>query len=296
MVARKHLDKNGTTKKDCEPVVMFSNKVCRGGGIIKPLAVKRHNKNLPKHPRITELEDEIGTLRLDTSANSKPIEQNDITNMFESLRLVSTSKPVEVVSSKHYVRHQYEPYYSSIPTPLTITTNLNQETLDLILETGLFNINDLISLPKRLRTILCHIEEANDDSEVSDNIEDDNRSTTFFVDSYWLIKFLDTIITKIAKEYRDIPNPFDGNITFQPGKTDFQKDKKGIIEQTHVLKDQVSLCEWIITSLSGNSNGNNKPPILCVRTLIANIRKVIALLETNNQQWIEFAINRLATN
>jgi len=269
MVARKHLDKNGTTN---EPV-MFS-KIYRGGGIIKPLAVKRHNKTLPKHPRVTELEDEI-----------------------ETLRLVSTSKPVKVVSSKHYVRHDYEPYYSSIPTPLTITTNLNQETLDTILEAGLFNINDLVSLPKRLRTILCHIEEPNDDSdyETSDN-QDENDLTTFFVDSYWLIKLLDTIITKIAKEYRDIPNPFDGNITFQPGKTDFQTDKEGVIEQTHVLKDQVSLCEWIITSLSGNSNGNSKPPVLCIKTLIANIRKVIALLETNNQQWIEFAIKRLATN
>lgn len=243
---------------------------------------KKYVKNIEKHPRILELDDIDNIKRKDVF---------DFTNMFDSLDFNKKEKQTKdtntIINGKqHYKRYDYEPLYKNVSTPLTLSLNLNEENLEILLNSNWINYENLVYIPLHLRNLICKVDECN---EVTEKIE-----TSFYIDSYWLIKFIDIMIAKIVKSYGEEGKSyfFDGDIKFDVNKNYFDNSEQDNIEQTHIIKHNISLCDWLSSSIIGTFPAD-KIPIHCAKIFVKHLKHIVDLIENNEQKWIEFAINRI---
>lgn len=282
MVARnKFLNKEDKNRKK----VSFSINSNFYGGITKNKKYdsKYNPKYLEKHPRIIELDD------IDNINNIKRKDVFDFTTMFDSLNQTkdtNKNKNININGKQHYKRYDYEPFYKNVSTPLTLSLNLNEENLEILLNSNWINYENLVYIPLHLRNLICKVDECN---EVTENIE-----TSFYIDSYWLIKFIDIMIAKIVKSYGEEGKSyfFDGEISFDVTKKYFDKSEEENIEQTHIIKHNISLCDWLSSSIIGTFPAD-KIPIHCAKIFVKHLKHIVDLIENNEQKWIEFAINRI---
>lgn len=203
-------------------------------------------------------------------------DNNSLSDMMDSLTLVAHSKPV-VTDVKHlYQSYDYEEAYDET-TSLTVKFSITKERLEALQQakyqltfSDIFEIQDIIEM-------------------VLDEAKDRNIGlyNTFYCDSYWLIKYIDVVVCLVFQKF-DINE--DETLCYNPTRRVFDTTLSSRLEQTNIIKDHISYCDWIATTVGPNYKRKNVPSDI-KDIFVTMIKKLRNLLTDENgcSSWISYA-------
>jgi hypothetical protein len=196
--------------------------------------------------------------------------------MMSSLTLVAHSKPISTKAKKLYQSFAFEDSYDE-STVLTVKFCLTKERLE-ALEASKYQLTfaDIFDIPEIISIVL-------------DKAKDDccGLYNTFFCDAYWLIKYIDAIIHQVFNKF----NVSEEQVIFyNPTRNSFDDTRESRLEQTNIIKDHVSYCDWVATTVGPNYKQRNVPEEI-KDLFISMITKLNTLLTSENGcgSWINYA-------
>jgi len=208
----------------------------------------------------------------------KECEQSNLSKMMDSLTLVAHSKPVVTEVKKLYQSFEYEETYDE-STILTVKFSLTKERLDALKEAkNQLTFSDIFEIPDIIDMVL-------------DKAKDDifGLYNTFYCDAYWLIKYVDIIVNQVFMKFKI--NDCD-MLTYDPNRNVFDDTTSSRLEQTNIIKDHISYCDWIATTVGPNYRQKNVPAEIkdIFITMITKLKKLVTD-ENGCSSWITYACN-----
>jgi hypothetical protein len=255
-----------------------------------------HNHNHNKHKRVV-------VKQLPSSHSSHPLtipmpiplEVNDLTNekssndetiiqdLLENMTISSKKEP-EIIEqniikvSKLYCKFDYCSYYD-VSTSFTIQNSLSYFRINKILNNeALINVVDIYNLPSLILALI---------NQHQGVFQNRNENNDFFCNSYWVIYLLYSITNLVFEKLGINRNTY---LTFEPNKTDFKNCD--IKEHTHIIRHQLSVCEWLLTT-TGPSYLRNDVPHELGRLLVKELIRLYNIIDSNEQSWLNNSISLL---
>lgn len=204
-------------------------------------------------------------------------ETNNVSNMMESLTLVAHSKPIVTQVKKLYQSFEYEDTYNE-ETILTVKYSLTKERLDALKEAkNQLTFSDILDILDMIEAVL-------------DKTKDDTHFfmyNTFYCDAYWLIKYVDVVVNQVFLKFKVEEQEM---LTYDPSKDTFDGSHSSRLEQTNIIKDHISYCDWITTTVGPNYKRKNVPVEIkdIVVTMISKLSKLLTN-EAGCSSWITYA-------
>ena len=196
-------------------------------------------------------------------------------DILDGLSLAETPDPLTVKASKLYGTRYESCHHYNVSTTITMRYGLSSQRITRLREhQALISFMDIYDLPQLLKEVI-HQQESN-------LMED------FFCNAYWAVCMTNTI-AELVFEKLDIN--LDDDITYNPS-SDLSRSVKSIQETTHILKNQISVCDWLTTTIGPNYMAGNVPhqigPLLS-----KELKKLHSVLTTANDMWVEHAVKVL---
>ena len=204
-------------------------------------------------------------------------ETNNLSKMMDSLTLVAHSKPILTPVKKLYQSFEYEDTYNE-QTTLTVKYSLTKERLDTLKGAkNQLTFSDVFDIVDMIETVL---DMAKDDTRF-------NMYSTFYCDAYWLIKYVDVVVSQVFLKFEVEENEL---LSYNPSKDTFDESHSSRLEQTNIIKDHISYCDWIATTVGPNYKRKNVPAEI-KDIFISMISKLNKLLTNENgcSSWITYA-------
>lgn len=226
------------------------------------------------------------TIPLETNELTNEKSSNDETNIQNLLEnmTISSKKEPEIIeqniikASKLYCKFDYCSYYD-VSTSFTIQNSLSYFRINKILNNeALINFLDIYNLPSLIMALI---------NQHQGVFQNRNENNDFFCNSYWVIYFLYSITNLVFEKLGIDRNSY---LSFEPNKTDF-KDCD-IKEHSHIIRHQLSVCEWLLTT-TGPSYVRNDVPHELVRLLVKELIRLYNIINSNEQSWLNNSISLL---
>lgn len=247
---------------------------------------KKHVSILIKHPS-TETEDifEINKLPpspevLNTKISNDELELQDLLKNLT----INPKKETEIIEqritkvSKLYRLFDHCSYYD-VSTSFTIQYSLSYHRINKIINhEALINVVDIYNLPLLIYNVI--VQHQGDEQTNTENND-------FFCNAYWVI-YLTYSITNLVFEKLIIDRK--SYITYEPNRTDFKNCD--IKEHTHIIRHQISVCEWLIVTTAPSYRRNNVPHELGM-VLIKELKRLYYIIDSNDQIWLNNCIRLL---
>lgn len=289
-------DKNKQPKKG---ILKHKSKTIKNSNIQQPLIIR-----LPSNDDNSNIEDNNDNSNNQQSYYNiiKPKTKNDSNDIQDLMNKLSINQQSNITQHQTY-------YYTKInagklyrkfddstsydnSTSFTIRYGLNKQRIqNLRNNQTLINILDIFDISTMLNELINFYNKYCQTITSNDNTDDvtsfNNISNDFYCNTYWTISFLETIV-KLVFDKMNIKH--DDDIMFNSQRIFFKECDN--IEHTHILKEQLSVCEWIITTIGPNYEKDDIPYQLG-SLLIREIKKIFYIINTENNKWITYAINLL---
>lgn len=207
----------------------------------------------------------------ETTATQETLKEDipDIVNLMNQLSILAKSQPVNTTAGKLYQKFEDCDYYN-VSTPLTLQHQLSRVRIQQLgSHTTFISPNDICSLPTLLDELIK-------DGQFS-------LSNEFYVDAYWTISLLDIICYLVFETFK-MDNTTE--VSYDPSKVFEKGNPLDFIEHTHILKDQISVCEWLSTTIGPNYAKEDVPPQLRMM-LLRELDKLKQILYAYDEQWLE---------
>jgi len=232
------------------------------------------NRGILKNPSQKQLTHITIPKQKDIIENQESSAPN-LSEMMDKLTLVAHSKPISTEAKKLYQRFEYEEAYDE-STVLTVKFSISKERL-LSLEKAKFQLSfgDIFEIPEMITMVL-------------DKKEDENSIyNTFYCDAYWLITYIDVIVTLVFAKF-EINE--DEVISYDPKRKVFDNTTQSRLEQTNIIKDHVSYCDWVARTVGPNYKQRNVPAeIKELFISMTNKLKILLVEEHGCSSWIDYA-------
>lgn len=193
--------------------------------------------------------------------------------------LVSKDK-LQIKASKLYgttyeMCHQY-----NVSTSITIRYSLSHERImRLRKHTGLIQFMDIYNLSSLLKEII---------QQQPGTYEEPEYNNDFYCNAYWAVQLTNSIAELV---FEKLNIKMEESITYNPC-IDLNQTDCEIDEMTHILKHQLSVCEWLTTTIAPNYQ-NGCIPYQLGPLLVRELQNLLLILTTANDKWIEYAIKVL---
>ena len=222
---------------------------------------------------------EVNELTNEKSSN----DETNIQDLLENMTISSKKEP-EIIeqniikASKLYCKFDYCSYYD-VSTSFTIQNSLSYFRINKILNNeALINVVDIYNLPSLIMALI---------NQHQGVFQNRNENNDFFCNSYWVIYLLYSITNLVFEKLGIDRNSY---LTFEPNKTDF-KDCD-IKEHSHIIRHQLSVCEWLLTT-TGPSYVRNDVPHELGRLLVKELIRLYNIIDSNEQSWLSNSIDLL---
>jgi hypothetical protein len=191
----------------------------------------------------------------------------------------STPGSITVKASKLYGSPYENCHHYNTSTSVTIRYGLSSQRIQRIRNhESLISFMDIYDLPALLREVICR---STDDSGES-------LTNDFYCNAYWAVRLTDTIAELV---FEKLSISLDDDITYSPS-ADLTVCVKSIPETTHILKHQISVCDWLTTTIGPNYTNGNVPYQLGP-LLLKELQKLHAILTSANDMWADHAVRLL---
>lgn len=198
-----------------------------------------------------------------------------LSEMMDSLTLVAHSKPISTQVNKLYQSYDFEDTYDE-STLLTVKYSISKERLQ-SLEKAKFqpSLGDIYDIEDMIDMVLAK------------KTDENNIYNTFYCDAYWLIKYIDVIVGLVFAKFQ---LKEDQLISYDPQRKEFDDTTESRLEQTNIIKDHVSYCDWVATTVGPNYKQRNVPSEI-KELFVSMIKKLRTLLveEHGCVPWIIYA-------
>lgn len=202
--------------------------------------------------------------------------------MSSQLHQSNTDESIEVKASKLY-GIPYEPcHHYNVSTSLTIRYALSEHRITKIRNhESLISFMDIYDLPALLKEVIGQY-------PLIFHETGSNSNNDFYCNAYWAVRLTDSI-AELVFEKLGLTN--DSVITYNPS-VDLRTNVRSITETTHILKHQVSVCDWLTTTIGPNYT-NTCIPYQLGSLLLKELLKLLDILTCANDMWINYAVNTL---
>lgn len=213
------------------------------------------------------------------SKNKLVIEKTELNleEMMDKLQIIVHSQPINTTISKLYQIFDFEDIYES-NTRLLVKHSITKERIVRIQKNdSIITFSDVFDIQDLLETII------DEGEHLSNQIH-----ANFYCDSYWLIKYTDVIVIQVFDTF-NIEK--DTSISFDPNKRHFQSSPDSRLEQTHIIKDHLSYCDWIASTIAPNYKNNNVPDninILFLR-MLKHLHTLLTTSSNDCVSWLDYA-------
>lgn len=212
--------------------------------------------------------------------NVNTAQSMDIQNLMDKLSINNNTNNTKTIikANKLYKRFDESSSYNN-STSFTIRYGISQQRINSLKNnTSLVNVMDIFDLPTMLNELLKHkINYYETNTEIND----------FFCNAYWLVALLDTIITLV---FDKMNINYTDEICYDPCRESFKDCSNE--EHTHILKEQLSVCEWITTTIGPNYE-IGEIPYQIFPLLISELKKTLSIITCENSKWLSYVINLL---
>ena len=193
----------------------------------------------------------------------------------------TSSRAITVKASKLYGSPYENCHHYDVSTAVTIRYNISDSRIKKIRNhESLISFIDIYDLPSLFREIT--------NQSVESFYEQTNND--FYCNAYWAVMLTDAIAELVFERFAI---SLDSEITYDPSPSLWIWDNSdNIATMTHVLKDQLSVCEWLTTTIGPNYQNDNIPYQLGPH-LQDELKKVLSIITICNDRWIEGAAKLL---
>lgn len=219
------------------------------------------------------------------------IPSQDIQDILKSMTLDDKSSQTHTTASTDTITVKatklynipYEPcHHYNVSTSLTIRYALSENRITKIRNhESLISFMDIYDLPALLKEVISQYPFIFHDTE-------SNSHNDFYCNAYWAVRITDSI-AELVFEKLGLSN--DSVITYNPS-VDLRVSVRSITETTHILKHQVSVCDWLTTTIGPNYT-NTCIPYQLGSLLLKELLKLLDILTCANDMWIEYAVRVL---
>lgn len=207
----------------------------------------------------------------------------DIQDLLHEMTL-SERKPtpprvVTVKASKLYGNPYQNCHHYDVSTSVTIRYGISDQRIrELRNHEALISFMDIYDIPSLLKEL------------VSQNVDVfyEPGNNDFYCNAYWAVMFTDAIAELV---FEKLGICLDSDISYDP-TVDIRSCVKSMAEMTHILKDQLSVCDWLTTTIGPNYQNDNIPYQLGPH-LQEELNKLLGVLTSSNDKWIEGAVSLL---
>lgn len=249
-----------------------------------PAQHKRHSHKgvslLVKHPS-TDTDDIINLSSY--SPITSPVSSNTTTDIQDLLQNLSIDNTIQnpknpkqiTVKAKKLYRLFDECNCYDISTPFTMKYSLSYQRINKIQNNqALITPNDIYFLPLMIVEVV---------KQHKGDEQNPYENNDFYCNAYWVI-YLSYTITHLVFEQMNIDRK--ERITYEADKTNF--DKCNVLEHTHILRHQLSVCEWLVTTIGPNYL-KDEVPYQLGPLLIRELKRLYDIIDANNQIWLSHA-------
>ena len=194
---------------------------------------------------------------------------------------ITSSKAITVKASKLYGSPYQNCHHYDVSTAFTIRYNISDSRIQKIRRhESLVDFTDIYDLPGLFREVT--------DQSLESFYEQTNSD--FYCNAYWAIMLTDAIAELVFEKFAI---SLDSEITYDPTPSVWiWSSPNNIMMMTHVLKDQLSVCEWLATTIGPNYQNDNIPYQLGPH-LQDELKKVLSIITMCDDRWIEGAAELL---
>jgi hypothetical protein len=213
------------------------------------------------------------------------VPSDDIHKMLGDLKISdsvpTTSRIVIVKASNLYGSPYQNCHHYDISTNVTIRYDISDSRIQKIRRhESLIGFTDIYDLPALFREIT--------NQSVESFYEQTNND--FYCNAYWAIMLTDAIAELVFERFAI---SLDSDITYDPNPSMWLwGGSNNIVTMTHALKDQLSVCEWLTTTIGPNYQNDNIPYQLGPH-LQDELKKVLSIITMCDDKWIEGAVKLL---
>ncbi len=191
------------------------------------------------------------------------------------------SKAITVKASKLYGSPYRNCHHYDISTTVTIKYDLSDSRIQKIRShESLIGFTDIYDLPALFREIT--------NQSMESFYEQTNND--FYCNAYWAVTLTDAIAELVFERFAI---SLESEITYDPNPSLWLwGGSNNIVTMTHALKDQLSVCEWLTTTIGPNYQNDNIPCQLGPH-LQDELKKVLSIITMCDDKWIEGAAQLL---
>lgn len=193
----------------------------------------------------------------------------------------TSSRTVTVKASKLYGSPYQNCHHYDISTNVTIRYDISDSRIQKIRShESLIGFTDIYDLPALFREIT--------NQSLESFYEQTNND--FYCNAYWAVTLTDAIAELVFERFAI---SLESEITYDPNPSMWLwGGSNNIVTMTHVLKDQLSVCEWLTTTIGPNYQNDNIPYQLGPH-LQDELKKVLNIITMCNDKWIEGVVKLL---
>lgn len=242
-----------------------------------------NENNTTNHVQSVDMDEQMNTLLGNLSLET--ITRRQTNQVQASTTSASASSPTRVKAGKLYKPFTFEEHnsaYLNNSTSFTIRYAISQQRIKrLTSNQALISFIDIYDIPKMLNEVIWQFK----DVSVSVNEPDTYMANNiFYCNAYWVIIFIDAI-TQLVFDKLKIPE--ETIIQYNSDRLHFKDCQTD--EHTHIIKEQLTICEWLTSTIAPNVEKGFVPyqlgPML--------MRELVKLLNIIDCKWIDDVINLL---
>lgn len=227
----------------------------------------------------------LGNLSLETITRRQ-------TNQTQASTSATAPSPTRVKAGKLYKPFTFEEHnsaYLNNSTSFTIRYAISQHRIKrLTSNQALISFIDIYDIPKMLNEVIWQF----NDVSVSVNEPDtymanSQANNIFYCNAYWVIIFIDAI-TQLVFDKLKIPE--ETIIQYNSDRLHFKDCQTD--EHTHIIKEQLTICEWLTSTIAPNVEKGFVPYQLGPM-LMRELVKLLKIINCENSKWIDDVINLL---
>lgn len=244
---------------------------------------------------ITEMEMELENLIIGQNTNTNinsPVRQtketketreinDELQDLIENMSLnenINSRNKITVKAKKLYRLFDHCSYYD-VSTHFTIKNSLSYYRIQRFLTNqALISVVDIYNLPLLIHNVIIQ-------HKGKEQLTNENND--FYCNAYWVI-YLTYSITNLVFEKLNISK--NTTITYDPNRVFFEECD--IKEHIHILRHQLSICEWLITT-TGPSYRRNDVPYELGLLVVKELKRLYEIIDANNQEWLSNCIYML---